>query len=85
MAFEDVAKRMAKRHESALSPTLESAPPLGGQSGAATGLWIAAGLLIALGSGMVGLFMARDRMMRRLAILGVLLGIGLVVRAMRRD
>ena len=83
MAFEDVARRMAKRHEPTV-PIVDG-PALGGQSGLATGLWIAVGLLIALGSGMVGLFMANDRMLRRLAIFGVILGIGLVVRAMRRD
>lgn len=85
MAFEDVARRMAKRNASPLVMGDSSLPGAAPTGGAATGIWIAAGLLIALGSGLVGLFMADDRMVRRIAILGVILGVALVVRAMRRD
>jgi len=90
MAFEDVARRMAGGHDAAVPASSAAATPettgeVETPSGLKTGLLIAAGMLIALASGLIGLFLADDRLMRRLAICGVVLGIALVIHAMRRD
>ena len=87
MAFDDVARRMAKRHDAALPPLVMPAAtePPPEASAVRTHLAIAAGILLMIGSAMAGLFLLDDRLFRKLAIAGVVVGIALIVSATRRD
>lgn len=87
MAFDDVARRMAKRHDAALPPLAMPASnaPVKAPSALYTHLLIAAGILIMIGSGMMGLFLLGDRLFRKLAVAGVVIGIAMIVSATRRD
>lgn len=87
MAFDDVARRMAKRHDAAL-PRLEMPAPdqaAPAPSALYTHLVIAAGILLMIGSAMFGLFVLSDRLLRKVAVGGVVVGIAMIVHATRRD